>query len=148
MAYTTQAQVENAAGSPERLVQICDDGAGALSATKLAQAQLTADMLIDGHSRMRYASLAGTDTAIALAAAETVYQLKCAIGQNSTNDDNLAAARLELYKAIAEGSFRPDEPLPAPSTAIKSAWVERDITGTGISRKGFSGGPFGSSEDA
>lgn len=144
MPYASQAQVENAIGGADRLVQICDDGAGGLSASKLAQAQAAADMLIDGHSRMRFASLAGSDTAVALAAAETVYQLKCAIAQNSANDDNLAAARLALYEKIAEGNFRPSEPLPAPSTAIKSAWVER----SGISRASLAGGPFGNGDDA
>src|SRR5690349_18528394 len=138
MAYATQADIEAAAGGAERLVQICDNGAGALDTTKLAKAQRKAEALINGHTRMRFATIAGTDDAIELAAEETVYQLKRRIRQNSDEDDADRDIRLATYKEIAEGTYRPAEPLPAPSTAIKSAWVERDTTGTGISRKGFS----------
>lgn len=149
MAYTTQAQVTIAAGGATRLLQICDqDANGSLDADVLAQAQQYADMLIDGHSRMRFAALldsggAATETAIALASAETVYQLKCMIGQNSENDDRLAAARLALYEKIGSGTFIPDEPAPAESTNVASDWVdaasEGDLDSERMSREALKG---------
>lgn len=132
MAYTTQAQVEIAAGGATRLRQICDqDGNGSLDATVLAQAQLMADALINGHATLRFAELLNSDdevvdTAIALASMETVYQLKCMHQQNSANDDRLAEARLSIYEKIANGTFRPSEPAPVKSTAVASEWVERE----------------------
>lgn len=139
MAYATQEQIEDAAGGAARLLQLCDDGAGAIDESRLAQAQLHADMLIDGHSRMRFAELVDSndaivDTAIALAAVETVYQLKCQLAQNTANDDNLADARLLIYEKIGNGTFRPSEPLPASSTSVESAWTDRadeNADGTG-----------------
>lgn len=148
MPYTTQPQVEDAAGGADRLLQICNDGAGALDAGRLAQAQLYADMLIDGHAGVRFRDLLGgdgnaTNTAIALAAAETVHQLKCQIGQNTTNDDNLAEARLALYKEIRDGRFLPkddDDAAIAAAANVASEYLERDDTDDHpVSREGLKG---------
>lgn len=149
MPYATQAQIELAAGGPARLREIADwDENGTVDPDVIAWAQMTADALIDGHARLRFAALldaAGTsvDTAQMLAANEAVYQLRHARGQASQADVDAASARLLIYQAIAEGSFRPAEPLPTKSTAIQSAWVafnDDDSTGDGCpSRKR---GPF------
>lgn len=143
--YATEAQITLAAGGAARLKQIADwDGDGSVDATVIAWAQLTADALIDGHAMMRFEALlasGGTvvDTAAMLAANEAVYQLRRARGQASEADDLAAASRLEIYRAIAAGTFRPAEPLPDSSSAPASEWIERDEDGEGVSRVGLEG---------
>lgn len=143
--YATQAQIELAAGGAARLLQIADwDGNGTADPTVIAWAQLTADALIDGHSMMRFEALltaggAVVDTAAMLAANEAVYQLRRARGQASEADDLAAASRLEIYRAIADGTFRPSEPVPDASSSPASEWIERDEDGEGVSRTGLEG---------
>lgn len=145
MAYATEAQIALAAGGATRLLQIADwDGDGLVDATVIAWAQLTADALIDAHSMMRFAALvdstaAVVDFAVMLAANEAVYQLRCNRGQASEKDERDAAARLELYRAIAAGTIRPADPLPDASEAPASEWIERDEDGEGVSRTGLEG---------
>ena|SRR5690349_7520081 len=145
MAYATQTQIELAAGGAARLLQIADwDGDDVVDTDAIAWAQLTADALIDGYARLRFAELRdsggdATDTAAMLAANEAVYQLKVNRGQNSAVDDTAAAGRLEIYKAISTGSFRPAEPVPAASTAVRSGWRTRDDNGEDVSRTGLRG---------
>src|SRR5690349_9639029 len=132
MAYATQAQIELAAGGPARLLQIADwDDDGDVDADVIAWAQLTADSLINAHAQMRFAALldaddATVDFAVMLAANEAVYQLRSNRGQASDKDVADAAARLDLYKAIAAGTIRPAEPAPTKSTAVTAEWLDRE----------------------
>ena len=148
MPYATQAQITLAAGGATRLLQIADwDGDDIVDATVLAWAQLTADALINAHTAMRFAELVDStgavlDWAATMAANEAVYQLRRNRGQASEADDRDAAARLENYKAIATGTQRPGEPLPAASTAPASEWVDRDDgfdEGDGVTRTTLEG---------
>lgn len=128
MAYTTQAQVEHAAGGATRLLQICATSLGALDTDRLEAAQRYADVLINGHCRMRFAALLDeddetVDTAIALAADETVYRLRRQLNQNSKIDDDDAAARMAIYEKIADGTFVPSDPAPAASDNVRSERV-------------------------
>lgn len=144
MAYATQTQIQLAAGGADRLKQIADwDGDDVVDSDVIAWAQLTADALIDAHANMRFADLtvssASVDFAVTLAANEAVYQLRRARGQASEQDESDAAARLLLYQAIAAGTIRPSEPVPAASSAVASTWVDRDPDGESASYEGLKG---------
>lgn len=145
MAYSTQTDIELAAGGATRLLELADwDGNGSVDATVIADVQLEADALIDERTRMRFAELKDSTGAVLpwaakLAAQEAVYRLRLRRGQASDLDERMAVERAERYVAIAEGRARPGEPAPAKSTAVKSAFVERDSEGTSVSREGLKG---------
>lgn len=143
MPYATQAQLELAAGGAARLTSLTDwnqDGSG--DAAVIAEALAVADGLIDGYARSRYATPIAnpSDTLRRVAAQEAVYWLRSSRGMASDADRADHEERLEWMRDLATGKVRPDEPLPASSTAVKSAWVsaDSDRAVTRDNLKGFS----------
>ncbi len=59
-------------------------------------------------------------------------------GRATEHDVEDRKTRETWLRDCAGGRARPDEPLPAPSTAVKSAWVEDP--GRAVSRDGLKGG--------
>lgn len=141
MAYATQTQIQLAAGGAARLVQAADwDNDGALDTDVLAQAQNAADGWIDSYARLRFATpiAAPSTTLVRIAAEEAVYWLRKQRGMVTDDDRKDHEERERWCKDLAAGRVRPDEPLPAESTAVQSAWVDRPETEP-VSREGTKG---------
>lgn len=142
MAYANLAQIEIAAGGNARLVELADfDADGAADAAVIAAAQASVDGVIDSYC-LRYATpLANpSDTLRELAAAEVVYRLHEQRG-NVQQDSPMHRAHLERVAwldKVSRGLVVPSSPLPAPSSQMRSAWVERE----GITRDSLKGGPW------
>lgn len=110
MAYTTQEDLEHAAGGAEKLVELADrDNDGIIDAAYLARAQAAADGWCDSHLRkfspadLAALRAAPTDTIRRLAAEETIYVLRD-WGPLGTSDQDLKkremrAAELKLISA-------------------------------------------------
>lgn len=143
MAYASQDDIEDACAGEARLLQIADwDQNGTVAARAISHGQDYADMLIDGHAGVRFKELLDVGGTVTkqirkLAAAEAVYQIRVAIGQNSESDDKLAAARLLTYQDIRDGKFDPspiDEAMPDASPDDVSEYIERDANAETWSR--------------
>jgi phage gp36-like protein len=141
MAYATQAQIQMAAGGPERFVQLFDwDRDGVADANVIAEAQARADGWIDGFLRLRFSTPVAnpSDTLVRLAADEAVYWCRKARGMNGLTPEDIQGRKdreLQL-EAMRDGKLRPDEPLPAKSTAIVATIVENCDP---VSREGLKG---------
>ncbi len=128
MPYATQAQIQIAAGGADKLVQLADwDHDGVVDADVLAQAQAAADGWIDGYARSRFATpiAVPSSTLIRVAAEEAVYWMRKQRSMLSEDDRKDHEERERWCKDLSAGRVRPDEPLPAQSTAVQSAWVDR-----------------------
>jgi phage gp36-like protein len=126
MAYASQADIQNAIGGPERLVELADwDNDGAVDPDVIARGQAAADGWIDGYLRLRYATpiAAPTATLVLLAADEAIYQIRKSRGMLGPEDHKQRETREREMEAYRRGELRPDDPLPAPSTAVRAKVV-------------------------
>lgn len=145
MPYATQAQIALAIGGTARLVELADfDGDGAVDADAIARAQDAADGFIDPFLRVRYATPIATPSSslVRLAADQAVYEMKKWRGMLTELDLKDLERRERELQDYAKGLRRPDEPLPAKSTATRSGWVDRndsEMTDALLSRKDFEG---------
>jgi phage gp36-like protein len=141
MPYASQAKIELAAGGAVRLRDLADwDGDQAVDAAVIAEAQAAADGWIDSYLRMRFATpiAAPSTTLVRIAAEEAVYWMLERRGMAGPQDVESRKRREAWLRDCASGAVRPDEPLPAQSTAVQSAWV--DDPGRAVSRDGLKGG--------
>lgn len=128
MGYATQAQLDFAAGGAGRFLQLTDwNDDGSVDADVVATATALAEGWIHSFLRQRYATpIANPSTDLQLLAArEFIYQIKASRGTVAITKEDLddrEARKLEL-EDYRDGKRRPDEPLPAKSTAVKSAIV-------------------------
>lgn len=123
MPYTTNMDLENAAGGAAFFLQHTDwDADGVADATVIASAQIAADAFIDSYLSRRFRTplAPAPPSIVAAAAAQTIYELKVRRGKVTKSDSDAYEARVEWLEAVAEGRVRPEEPLPPPSTAVRS----------------------------
>src|SRR5688572_8018645 len=129
MSYATDAEIQHAAGGATRLTELADwNGDGIADIAEIAEAAKKADGWIDGFLRIRFATPIANPSATLkqIAADETVYRLKTAkstMGLTQADIDS-RTDRMRQLELMGKGVIRPDEPLPAQSTAVKSAIVE------------------------
>ncbi|HWU91601.1 MAG TPA: phage protein Gp36 family protein [Kofleriaceae bacterium] len=126
--YATQADLDFAAGGAARFREATDwDGDGQVDAAVVASAQTAADGWIDSYLRLRYSTPIPTPSATLrlLAARETLYQIKASRGLVAITKEDIdeRAQRIRELEAMRDGKLRPDEPPPAPSTAIRATFV-------------------------
>lgn len=134
MAYASTQQIQIAAGGAEKLAQLADfDADGMVDAAVIAQAQAEVDGWINSYAAKRYAvPLSAPSLAVqACAASEVVYWLRTKRSMITEQDVAAKADRTTWLKGLASGHVVPSDPLPAPSTTVRSAWVERDSEATG-----------------
>jgi len=128
MPYATQTQIQMAAGGPERLVDLFDwNNDGAADADVIAESQARADGYIDQYLRLRYSTpiASPSDTLIRIAADECVDWARARRGMSITQDDlERRKDRQHQLEAMRDGKLRPDEPLPAKSTAMVATTVD------------------------
>lgn len=141
MAYASQSDLDFAAGGAARWLQLTDwDGDGQVDASVVASATTAADGWIDGYLRLRHATPIASPSATLrlLAARETVYQLRASRGLVAITKEDLdeRTQRIHELEAMRDGKLRPDEPLPAPSTAIRAVFIDNDDD---VSREGTKG---------
>ncbi len=139
--YASQTQIQLAAGGAVKLVELADwDDDGAADGDVIAMVQAAADGWIDSYLRARFATPVATpsDTLVRVAAEESVYVLRLRRQMVTELDTEARKQRETWLRDCAKGLVRPDEPLPAASTAVKSAWVEDP--GRAVSRDGLKGG--------
>lgn len=142
MAYSTQSDLEFAVGGTDRLIQLADwDSDGTADAAVVAKAIAKADGEIDSYLRVRYATPVATpsQTLITLSAEWAIYLLRKARNMVSEANEAEHKQQIEIAGALRDGKIRPDEPLPAASTAVRPSWRERDQDGEGMSRNGLKG---------
>lgn len=140
MPYTSQTDIENAAGGNARLVQLADwEGQGAVDAAVIAAVQAAADGWIDGFLNKLYATPIPnpTSTLVQLAAEECVYQLRLRRGQVSEEDQQRRDKRQELLLLMNKGVVRPSNPAPAKSDAVRSEAVVNNRDASRENLKGF-----------
>lgn len=141
MAYVTQTDLELACGGPARLVEIADwHGVGSADAAVVADAIDAACGWIDGYARLRYGTPIPSPTATIkrVVAAEAIYVLRERRQMLTEQDVATKTARDQWAADLRDGKVRPDEPLPAPSTAIRSAWRPSTRDTSRDKLKGFS----------
>ncbi len=142
MAYASQSAIELAAGGAARLVELADqDGDGTADAAVIARAQAAADSFIDPFLRVRFDTPIAnpSESLIRLAADEAVYQMRRWRTMVSQQDLEDRKERERECKDYQTGARRPDEPLPAKSTAIRSGIVAIDSDASPVSRDGTKG---------
>jgi phage gp36-like protein len=125
MAYITTDDLELAAGGAVRLVEIADiDGDGVADPEVLASAISGAQGWIDGYLRARFATplVSPTPTVKEQVADEGIYRIIRRRRMLSDQDVVDKTARDVWARDVADGKIRPDEPNPAPSSAIRSAF--------------------------
>lgn len=128
-----------AAGGADRLLSLADwDGDGAIDADVITEAQKRADGWIDGYLRLRFETPIATpsDTLKRLAADEAVYWMRSSRGMVGEPEMKKREERERELELMRDGKLRPDEPLPKPSTAVKSALV---ALGGDVTREGTKG---------
>lgn len=126
MTYASQDQIQLAAGGSDRFTSLTDwDGDGTPDPGVIAEAQARADGWLDGYLRQRYSTpiAAPTDTLQRLAADECVYWLRSKRGMLGPEDIEQRKEREREMEKYRKGELRPDEPLPAKSSAVVSAIV-------------------------
>jgi phage gp36-like protein len=140
MAYITDDDLELAAGGAARLVEIADiDADGVADPAVLAGAIAAACGWIDGYLRVRFATpiASPTDTVKAQIADEAIFWI-IKRRRMTTEQDVLDKTARDLWaRSIADGKLRPDEPNPAPSTAIRSAFRTSSRAVSRETLKGF-----------
>lgn len=125
MAYATQTDLELACGGAARLVELADwDQDGAIDAAVVTAQLEAADGWIDGYLRTRFATPIASPSAtlIRVVAEEAIYLLRRRRNMVTEQDVADKTARDNWARDVSTGKVRPDEPNPAPSTAIRSAW--------------------------
>lgn len=142
MPYASQTKIELAAGGAARLVELSDwDGDADVDADVVEESQAAADGWIDSYLRMRFATPIPTpsSTLVRLAADEAVYWMREKRGMLSQQDIEARKGRETWLRDCSKGLVRPDEPLPPPSSAIATTWVD-DTTERDVSRETLKGG--------
>jgi phage gp36-like protein len=146
VTFPTQAQIQDAAGGADYLIQIADwDGDGAVDAAAIAKGQAGAGMLVHHHLRLRYVDILldpvtilgsqhAADELNHIAADEAVYVIKRTRGATTDADVKAHEERVELLKALQSGMNRPANPAPAKSDAVRSEAVvnNRDVSRTNL----------------
>jgi phage gp36-like protein len=132
MPYTTQKDIEVAAGGRDALIALTDQSNTntTIDLEVLAIFQAKADAFINGYLRARYATpLANPSREIVDCAAElAVYFLRQARPSVGLSERDVEAHKLRLkwLDDVRDGRIRPDEPLPAKSTAVRTVFVENN----------------------
>lgn len=145
MPYASQAEIALSVGGDARLVELADfDNDGVADAAVIARAQAAADGFIDPFLRVRYATpiASPSPSLVRLAADHAVYEMKKWRGGLTEMDLKDLENRERELKDYSKGLRRPDEPLPAKSSATRSAWVDRndsEMEDALLSRKDFEG---------
>ncbi len=128
MAYTTQQQLEDAAGGAERFLQLADfDGDGAADTAMVARAVEAATGFVDKYLRKFSAAdlealrASPTSTVSAIAAEETIFRLRAYRQQVSDGDYKLQEMR---QKDLAEISA--DRRRAADAKTARTTFVEND----------------------
>lgn len=138
MPYTTQNDLDDAAGGAARFVELADfDGDGAADAAMVARAQDAADGFVDAHLRkFSPADLAAlrvspTATIKRIAADETIFRLReqrRQVGQDDRDSQKLRKEELEAMRA--------DQLRPADTKTPRARFVDND---SDVSREGTKG---------
>lgn len=126
MTYASQGDVQVAAGGLANLVSLTDqNGTGAIDLDVLARFQARADSTINGYLRLRYTTplASPSDEIRDHAAALAVYYLREAKQMLTPHELEAHKARISWLEGVRDGKIRIDEPLPARSTAVRSAIV-------------------------
>lgn len=138
MPYTTQAELELAAGGASRFKQLADwDNDTVVDAGVIAQAQSEADGFIDSHLRnfspadLVALRAAPTASIKRLAAAETIFWLREKRQGVSEGDLDLRKMRVAELQAM-----HADELRPADSRTERARFVDNDDD---VSREGTKG---------
>ncbi len=140
MPYATQDQIQFAAGGPARFLSLTDwDGDNVADAVVVAQAQAGADGWIDEFLRARYSTPIAnpTETLVRIAAEEAVYYIRRVRGMLGPEDITSRTERAREMEQMRLGKLRPDDPLPAKSTATRSVFVENESDVNRETLKGF-----------
>jgi phage gp36-like protein len=138
MPYSTQAQVERAAGGTQNLIALTDlENAGAIDAAVLLDAQAQADSVIDGFLAERYSvPLASPPENIQrLAAEETVFILRERRQMVGESDVRAAERRETMLRDLATGTRR----LEGRDEGSEQVARVINTTTTGPSRKALKG---------
>lgn len=108
MAYSTQTDVERAAGGRDALVQLADTaGIGEIDPAEVTRAIEEADALFDSYAQERLATPVAPPIPTILrtmSAAEAVYALKVARNANSDRDDARHEERLRWFQSVGSGA--------------------------------------------
>lgn len=139
MTYALQSHLAFAAGGDVHVLALTDwDGDGTIDVGVVAEALARADGWIDGFLRLRYTTPIATpsDTLIRIAADEAVYWLRCKRNMLTPEHVIERKDRERQLEEMRDGKLRPDEPLPAKSTAVAATFVENDHP---VSRRGMRG---------
>ena len=143
MAYSTQTDVQIAAGGADRLTQLADPNSiGAVDSATVDAAIARADGWIDMHINERYAvPLVTVPEAIRrISSEEAVFRLQ----QDRQMVDEVAMRlhdeRQALLEAIADGRKKLGiEPPPPKSSAVAATVLDPDDLGDGRSRNDWKG---------
>jgi hypothetical protein len=138
MAYTTQQDLDDAAGGSARFVELADfDGDGAADAAMVARCQAAADGFVDQHLR-KYspadlAALRATPTATIkrIAADEAIFRLREQRRQISEDDRKSQELRRDELRALGADEIR-----PADTKTARARFVENE---SDVSREGTKG---------
>ena len=144
MAYSTQAQVQEAAGGAPRLLQLTDwDGTGQVDATRVTSAIKSADATIDSYigRRLKTAVADGgvPDAVQELSAELAALKLKERRGQFSADDERALGVLLERLGAMARGGLavgRSSDDLEA-SAGVVAKKLKAATPGSREKTKGF-----------
>lgn len=138
MPYTTQPDLDAAAGGASRFVELADwDANGAADPAIVARAQAESDGWIDSHlRRFSPADLARlranpTDTIKRIAAAETIFWLREKRTNITEDDITLREARERELKDMRADKLRPDD-----TKTARAEFIEND---SDMSREGLKG---------
>lgn len=145
MAYSTQTDIEAAAGGAQALIELCDlDGTGAgLNAAVLATAQADADAFIDSYvAKQRSVPLSPVPPVIKrMSAEETVYLLRMRRVMLSDFEQQRHEANIDWLKGVARGMYTLGvDPQPAKSALVSPAVVtveDADAEITACNMRGF-----------
>lgn len=139
MAYASITELQHAAGGPDRLLQLADwDADGIIDGPVIDQALAQADAFLDQYLSLRYATpiTAPSPALRGLAAEQAIYWIRQARLQVGEEENRQLENRQRQLELMSQGRLRPDEPLPARSSAVRAQFVERD---SDVSQKNLKG---------
>lgn len=143
MAYSTQTDVQHAAGGAERLLQLSDwDRDGLSDAAAIAQKIAEADAWINSYvGQKRSVPVASPPDILRLCSArEAVFLMKVDRGM-ATDDDRVGHSERERWlEGVAAGKISLGvEPAPAPSSANGAEYGERESVDGADTREDYEG---------
>jgi phage gp36-like protein len=142
VAYASIDELTHAAGGTERLTHLADwDGTGTVDGTVLDQALAQADAFLDQYLSLRYSVPISNPSPVlrGIAAEQAVYWLRQARDMVGEEENRQLENRQRQLELMRDGKLRPEDPTPAPSTAVVSAWVERSPDAGAITRHTLKG---------